>query len=123
MRAEAEERGEQQRHARQRKARTRRVAMMPISAILTQRAIFALSTRSASVPDAPEKRKNGAMKMPPASMTSVAASMPPVCGQAIGDEDRQRALQQVVVERAEKLRDEQRREPARRQQRRHDRDS
>ena len=77
VRAEAEERDEQQRHARQREARSAPCAMMKISAIFTQRAIFALSTRSASVPEAPENRKNGAMKMPPASMTSVAASMPP----------------------------------------------
>ena len=34
---------------------------MPISTTLTQRAIAALSTRSASVPDTPENRKNGAM--------------------------------------------------------------
>ncbi len=45
-------------------------AMIAISAIFTQRAIAALSVRSASVPDAPEKRKNGAMKRPPASITS-----------------------------------------------------
>ena len=87
--------------------------MMPISAIFTQRAMAALSMRSASVPDAPEKRKKGAMNRAPATITSDAAS----CRsgrRAEGDEDAERALQQVVVERAEKLRDEERREPARR---------
>ena len=48
---------------------------MPISTILTQRAITALSTRSASVPDTPENRKNGAMNSACASSTSVAAAM------------------------------------------------
>ncbi len=52
-------------------------AMMPISTILTQRAIAALSTRSASVPDTPENRKNGAMNSACASSTSVAAAMRP----------------------------------------------
>ena len=53
------------------------------------------------------------MNRPPASITSDAASRPAALGEPVGDEDRQRALQQVVVERAEELRDEERREPAR----------
>ena len=76
VRAEAEERGEQDRHALPATGPTRRGAMMPISATFTQRAIAALSKRSASVPEAPEKRKNGAMNRPPAIITSVAASRP-----------------------------------------------
>src|SRR4051812_7815125 len=50
--------------------------MMPISASLTTRAILDLSIRSASVPEAPEKRKNGAMNSAPASITSDAAPRP-----------------------------------------------
>ena len=50
--------------------------MMPISASFTHRAMVALSVRSASVPDAPEKRKNGVMNSPPASMTSDEAPRP-----------------------------------------------
>ncbi len=50
--------------------------MMAISASFTTRAIRDLSMRSASVPDAPEKRKNGAMKTAPASMTSEAELSP-----------------------------------------------
>ena len=52
------------------------IIMIAISATFTHRAIAALSTRSASVPDAPENRKNGAMNNPPAISTSEAASMP-----------------------------------------------
>ena len=75
----------------------------------------ALSMRSASVPDAPENRKNGAMNSAPATITSEAAHAR-LRAPAEGDQDRQRALQQVVVEGAQKLRDEERREPSRRQQ-------
>ena len=49
---------------------------MPISATLTHRAMSALSKRSDSVPDAPEKRKNGAMNSALATMTSDAAFRP-----------------------------------------------
>ena len=49
---------------------------MAISAILTHRAMSALSKRSQSVPDAPEKRKNGAMKSALATIASDPASRP-----------------------------------------------
>ena len=52
------------------------IVMIAISATLTHRAIAALSMRSASVPEAPENRKNGAMNRPPAIITSEAASIP-----------------------------------------------
>ena len=91
--------------------------MMPISATLTHaRDRSTCRSRSASVPDAPENRKNGAMKSAPASITSEAGAEARLLGQAERHDDAERALQQVVVERAEELRDEQRREPARRQQ-------
>ncbi len=47
--------------------------MMPISTTLTQRAMLALSTRSASVPETPENRKNGAMNSACASRIRLAA--------------------------------------------------
>jgi len=52
------------------------IAMIAISATLTHRAMAALSTRSASVPDAPENRKKGAMNKPPAIIVTDAASRP-----------------------------------------------
>ena len=91
-------------------------AMMPISATLTHRAMSALSYRSDSVPDAPEKRKNGAMNNALAIIASDAALTARLLGQPERDQDAEGALQQVVVERTQKLRDEQRREPARGQQ-------
>ena len=75
------------------------------------RAMSDLSTRSASVPEAPENRKNGAMNSAPASITSEAAPRPDCSASRNVTTMPERALQQVVVEGAEELRDEERREP------------
>ena len=49
-----------------------------ISENFSRCATFALSKRSASWPPSPERKKNGAMKMAPASVISASASGPPI---------------------------------------------
>ena len=66
--------------------------MMPISATFTHRAMAALSVRSASVPEAPENRKNGAMNSAPASITSEGGVKARFFGETIGHENPERRL-------------------------------
>jgi hypothetical protein len=61
----------------------------------------ALSTRSARVPDAPENRKKGAIEQAARNHRDGRSILTGFGGQPIGHHDRQRALQEVVVERAE----------------------
>jgi len=53
-------------------------AAAPISVSFSRRATSALSNRSASSPRKADSRKNGAIKMPPASVTSGSAAWPPI---------------------------------------------
>src|ERR1700737_2210171 len=54
------------------------MAAAPISTSFSRRATKALSKRSASSPPDAASRKNGAMKMPPASVTSASPVAPPI---------------------------------------------
>src|SRR5215469_13914347 len=54
------------------------IAATPISASLSRRATAALSKRSASCPPKADNRKNGAMKRPPANVTSTSPACPPI---------------------------------------------
>src|SRR6266436_8623503 len=54
------------------------MAAAPISTSFSRRATKALSKRSASWPPDADSRKNGAMKMPPASVTSASPVAPPI---------------------------------------------
>src|SRR5271155_4027945 len=53
-------------------------AAAPISASFSRRATTALSKRSASSPPKADSRKNGAINMPPANVTSGSAAWPPI---------------------------------------------
>src|SRR6516164_7843615 len=53
-------------------------AAAPISASFSRRATRALSKRSASSPPKADSRKNGAIKMPPAMVTSDSPACPPI---------------------------------------------
>src|SRR6266478_7745492 len=53
-------------------------AAAPISTSFSRRATMALSKRSASSPPDADSRKNGAMKMAPASVTSASPAAPPI---------------------------------------------
>jgi len=90
--------------------------MMPISTILTQRAMTALSVRSAKVPDAreQEERRDEDRAREHHQRAGLHAGLR---REREGHVDAQGALQQVVVEGAEELRDEERREAARGEQR------
>ena len=79
------------------------IPMIPISASFTQRTSIDLRKRSASWPAVAEKRKNGRMKSAPLSGTSCVGAEPPQAAALVGDENHQRALQQIVVESAEEL--------------------
>src|SRR5271166_5239307 len=54
------------------------MAAAPISASFSRRATRALSKRSASSPPKADSRKNGAIKMPPASVTNDSPDWPPI---------------------------------------------
>src|SRR5271169_2273846 len=54
------------------------IAAAAISASVSRRATSALSKRSASSPPKADNRKNGAIKMPPANVTSGSAAWPPI---------------------------------------------
>ena len=86
--------------------------MMTISAVLTMRMIRALSRESASWPASAENRKKGRMNRPPAIALNV-ASLVGVVIDVVDDEEHHRVLEQIVVERAEELGDEQRQEAPR----------
>src|SRR5215472_16652694 len=53
-------------------------AAAPISTSFSRRATSALSKRSASSPPKADSKKNGAMKMPPAKVTSDSPACPPI---------------------------------------------
>src|SRR5271166_1472585 len=57
---------------------TTAIAAAPISTSFSRRATAALSKRSASSPPDADSRKNGAMKMPPATVTSASPDWPPI---------------------------------------------
>ena len=69
-----------------------------------RRATIALSNRSASWPPSADSRKNGAMKTPPASVTSDSRRLAADLEQ---DQQGERVLQEVVVEGREELAPEQ----------------
>ena len=84
--------------------------MIAISSSLTQADEARLSYLSASCPAVAEKRKNGRMKMPPQIHQMPASTS--TTRRLEGDEQDQRVLEEVVVEGAEKLGQEERREAA-----------
>src|SRR5438105_2649356 len=93
--------------------------MMAISRPLTMRMRRAFSMRSAIWPALAEKKKYGRMNRPAARLTSTARGRSgeggigrQVARGLVGDEDDQRVLQHIVVEGAEELRPEKRREAA-----------
>src|SRR6516164_8767440 len=54
------------------------IAAAPISTSFSRRATSALSKRSASSPPKADRRKNGAIKMPPANVTKDSPDWPPI---------------------------------------------
>ena len=90
-------------------------SMITISQTLTMRMIRALSRASASWPDSADSRKKGRMKTPVViALNQVSDAL--VIIDLVDDEQHHRVLEQIVVERAEQLGDEQRQEPARAEQ-------
>ena len=110
VQAEQEQRGQQHRQAVQRRNPAPATTMMPISSTLTRRARRALSYLSASWPAVAENRKKGRMKMPAARLASSSGLERGPAGGLKGQQHHQGVLEHVVVERAEKLGDEERRE-------------
>ena len=89
---------------------------MPISATLTTRAIVDLSTRSASGPGGAGEEKERRDEQGAGEHHERGRAEARLLGETERHDDAECALEQVVVERAQELRDEERREATRGQQ-------